>query len=169
MKQAFEDLYQNHLWKKETLLAGSIQQVHQDLSILSQHFPLALVTGRPRKDLQRFLQHFELASFFTVSVCMEDAEAKPSPDPIKLALEKLSTTLTKNIKAAWMIGDTPDDILAAQRCRMQYKDLLLPLAIETSHQSTIDALQKAGCARMITSWRTCLDLLSLSDQRNTHV
>lgn len=40
-------------------------------------------------------------------VCMEDAPAKPSPEPVLMALKKL------NVKRALMIGDTPDDIRAA--------------------------------------------------------
>ena len=100
---------------------------------------------------------------------MEDAEAKPSPKPIKLAMDQLSKTLAYDIKRAWMIGDTPDDILASQRCRIQYNYSLIPLGIETSHQATVDALQQAGCARMIASWRTCIQLLSLADESDAHV
>ena len=38
---------------------------------------------------------------------MEDAPAKPSPEPVQLALTSLGVT------RALMVGDTPDDIKAA--------------------------------------------------------
>ncbi len=38
---------------------------------------------------------------------MDDAPAKPSPEPVLLALKKL------NVTRALMVGDTPDDIRAA--------------------------------------------------------
>ena len=40
---------------------------------------------------------------------MEDAPAKPSPMPVELALQRLG------IRRAWMLGDTPDDIVSARQ------------------------------------------------------
>ena len=153
----FEELYQSELWKKETLLGGSLAEVHHDLTLLSQHYPLALVTGRPRKDLNAFLDRFQLHSFFKTTVCMEDAPAKPHPRPIELALERLNQMNQKLdqpcIQRAWMIGDTPDDLQATRRCDQSTSFSLLGFGVCPSNSSLEDALWQAGCGRLLSSWR----------------
>lgn len=180
--EKFEDLYQNDLWQKETLLAGSIEEVRQDLQTLSQNFPLALVTGRPRKDLVRFLDHFQISSYFTASVCMNETESKPSADPIILALKQLEQHHQHSLHRAWLIGDTPDDVLAARACHKVSTSSsthvsaasyysCIPFAVATDHSTLEQSLWTAGCARIITSWRQwikytkqhCIDM----DDQNT--
>ena len=70
--------------------------------------PLAVVTGRPRADAEEFLERFEIADLFTALVTREDAPLKPDPAPVELALRLLG------VSAAWMLGDTRDDIAAAR-------------------------------------------------------
>jgi phosphoglycolate phosphatase-like HAD superfamily hydrolase len=41
-------------------------------------------------------------------ITREDAPPTPDPDPVRLALETLG------VSRAWMVGDTPDDIVAAR-------------------------------------------------------
>jgi phosphoglycolate phosphatase-like HAD superfamily hydrolase len=69
---------------------------------------VAIVTGRPRADAERFLRDHGLAGLPQAIVCMEDGPAKPDPTPVRLALERLG------VRRAWMIGDTPDDMRAAR-------------------------------------------------------
>ena len=78
------------------------------LERLSKDRPLGIVTGRPRAEAEWFLEREGLADLFTVLVCMEDAPAKPSPDPIHKAMRALG------VECAWMVGDTPDDIASAR-------------------------------------------------------
>ena len=159
----FEYLYQNELWKKETLLAGALHEIKDDLEKLSQRLPLALVTGRPRKDLERFLQHFQLSSYFTASVCMHEAASKPSADPIILALEHLTQHEQRPLTRAWMIGDTPDDVLAARACHDIPTDSVryscLPFAVRTQNEVLEQSLWHAGCARILKSWRQWVQLI----------
>lgn len=70
------------------------------------HGKVAIVTGRPIKDCQKFLTTHKIADIFDVCICMEDGPAKPSPIPVQLACQKLQI----DPKYSLMIGDTPDDI-----------------------------------------------------------
>jgi HAD superfamily hydrolase (TIGR01548 family) len=72
--------------------------------------PLAVVTGRPRADAEEFLNRFGLAPHVSALVTREDAPLKPNPAPVRLALELLE------VRRAWMLGDTPDDLAAARAC-----------------------------------------------------
>ena len=88
---------------KETLIP-SIQLLRK----LAERFRLGIVTGRPRGEAEWFLEKFGIADLFPVRVCMEDAPAKPSPEPVRIAMESLGA------RSCWMIGDTPDDIVASR-------------------------------------------------------
>jgi HAD superfamily hydrolase (TIGR01548 family) len=103
----FEELYQGTddqpgLRSEETLLLP-----RDVLARLSENRALAVVTGRPRADAERFLAEHGLEDIFRAVVCMEDGPLKPDPAPVRAALERLG------IDAAWMVGDTPDDVHAA--------------------------------------------------------
>jgi phosphoglycolate phosphatase-like HAD superfamily hydrolase len=70
---------------------------------------LAVVTGRPRSDAEEFLDRFDLMEGISALITRNEAPLKPDPAPVRLALEALA------VKRAWMLGDTPDDIIAARR------------------------------------------------------
>ena len=70
--------------------------------------PLAVVTGRPRSDAEEFLDRFDLMEGTSALITREDAPPKPDPAPVRLALETLG------VSRAWLVGDTPDDIVAAR-------------------------------------------------------
>lgn len=71
---------------------------------------MAIVTGRPRKDCDKFLQLHNLTQYFPVCVCMEDGPPKPDPFPVARACELLGVEPSQNVI---MVGDTPDDIRSA--------------------------------------------------------
>lgn len=107
----FEDFYQGTatmkgLCETETLITpkGFLEEIRRRCS-----GNVAVVTGRPRKDCDKFLQTHGLKDIFPVCVCMEDAPAKPNPRPVQIAAEKLGINPDNCI----MIGDTPDDVRAA--------------------------------------------------------
>ncbi len=104
----FEALYQGTgdtpgLWTRETPLIAPEQ-----LGDLSGGRPMAVVTGRPRRDAERFARTSGIARWLPTMVCMEDGPPKPDPAPVRLALASLG------VQRAWMVGDTPDDIRAAR-------------------------------------------------------
>jgi len=112
------------------------------LERLAERLPLAVVTGRPRADCERFLARFELAGIFKTAVCMEDGPAKPAPDVVQLALSRLG------VQSAWMIGDTPDDVVAARRAGV------VPIGIAAPGDEAANAarvLGGAGAAMTLSS------------------
>lgn len=107
---------------------------------LAERFTLGIVTGRPRDEARWFLQRAGVGGLFQTLVCMEDAPAKPSPEPVARAMEDLG------VCCAWMIGDTPDDMAAARSARV------LPIGVPAPGDDKTragDALRRAGAAAVI--------------------
>jgi histidinol-phosphate aminotransferase len=107
VQKRFEDRYQgtggaDGLWKNERFLGD-----RNALRSLADTLPLAIVTGRPRSDADRFLDQFEIRDLFSAVITMEDG-IKPDPAPVQKALRDLG------VRRAWMLGDTPDDVRAAR-------------------------------------------------------
>jgi histidinol-phosphate aminotransferase len=137
----FEAIYQGSgstagLHLSETLLTNP-----ETLRRMAAHRPLGIVTGRPRTDACRFLQRYGISDRFAELVTMEDGPAKPDPAPVLLALEKLG------VRHAWMLGDTPDDVLSARAAGV------LPVGVVApgDSQETESALHAAGAARVFTN------------------
>jgi histidinol-phosphate aminotransferase len=134
----FEGLYQGTagragLRERETLLCPRAL-----LARLARALPLAVVTGRPRADAERFLRAHGVADSFRAVVCLEDAPGKPDPAPVRLALERLG------VERAWMVGDTPNDVAAARAAAV------VPLGLSTAgDEGTVAALFGAGAARVL--------------------
>lgn len=108
VRDRFEALYQGDgttpgLKTKERLIP---ERSH--LEAWAARMPLGIVTARPRKDAEEFLQRFDLNGLFAAVVTREDAPSKPDPAPVRLALQRLG------VSSAWMAGDTRDDIEAAR-------------------------------------------------------
>jgi HAD superfamily hydrolase (TIGR01548 family) len=107
----FESIYQGSpeqagLRRTESLIGG--EATRACLQRLANRLPLAIVTGRPRADAQRFLQEQGIADSIQVLVGLEDAPNKPQPDPLLLAMRQIGAD------RAWMVGDTVDDMRAAR-------------------------------------------------------
>lgn len=72
---------------------------------------LAVVTSKRRPRALRTLQAAGLATFFDCVITDDDAATpKPSPDPVRLALDRLAVPPAR----AWMVGDAPFDVLAGR-------------------------------------------------------
>jgi histidinol-phosphate aminotransferase len=138
--ERFEALYQGTperpgLHARETLIPS-----RDRIRRLGSRLPLALVTGRPRTDAVRFLEHAGIGDCFRELVCMEDAAVKPDPAPVRLALERLG------VEHAWMVGDTPDDILAARGAGAVPFGIVAPGDDRDRGRA---ALTRAGAARVL--------------------
>jgi histidinol-phosphate aminotransferase len=120
------------------------------LQRLAARLPLGIVSGRPRRDAETFLDRFDLRALFKAVVCMEDAPAKPSPAPVALALQRLG------VQHAWMIGDTPDDVRSARGAGVVSLGIAAP-----SNEPTQAGLHlaKAGAARVVDSLAALEELL----------
>lgn len=145
----FEELYQGTvqlpgLWRSETLIPTS-----RTLAALAQRLPLGIVTGRPRADAERFLQMTGTAGCFQCLICMEDAPLKPDPAPVTLALQQLG------VKHGWMVGDTPDDLVAARRAGALPLGFLSKASIEDRSR-----LQAAGAALVFSDFEELMERLT---------
>ena len=147
----FEQLYQGTgtseaLYKQESFIGKA-----KTLAQLSQKYKIAIVTGRPRRDAERFLQDFGLLSLFDTLVCMEDAAIKPSPEPVRKALQIM------NVERAWMLGDTPDDIVAAREAGVLPIGVVPPgVAVEKLSAT----LLQSGAAVVLEQWDSIVGRLS---------
>lgn len=146
----FEALYQGTLEEpglrvKERLMIGK-----EVLTALASRVKLGVVTGRPRSDAERFLREKDIEELVPVVVCMEDAPLKPSPEPVRLAMERLG------VRHAWMVGDTADDVIAARAAG------LVPLGVVApgdSVEGSAEKLTAAGAARVLRQASDVEDLL----------
>jgi HAD superfamily hydrolase (TIGR01548 family) len=136
VQERFEALYQGGLWRAERLRLS-----REALQRLCARFPVALVTGRPRRDLQRLLEVHALDELLPVAVCREDGPLKPDPWPVQEALRRLG------VRSAWMLGDTVDDIRAAHGAGVVPIGVLAP----GEGEETARALLAAGAARVLAS------------------
>ena len=109
------------------------------LADLARRFKLAVVTGRPRQDAERFLEDHGIGRFFGAVVCREDAPLKPDPAPLRVAMERLGAG------SAWMLGDTPDDVRAAQAAGV------VPVGVASpgAGRRMREALDAASAARVV--------------------
>jgi histidinol-phosphate aminotransferase len=148
--ERFEAIYQGEpsrpgLRETESLL-GSINALKQ----LASRIPLAIVTGRPRADAERFLDRFGLSPLISARVCMEDGPSKPDPTVVRLALERLG------VRRAWMVGDTVDDVRAARAAGVVPIGVIAP---QDEPTLTTDSLLRAGAARVLGSLDELLEIL----------
>ncbi|MBL9148590.1 MAG: aminotransferase class I/II-fold pyridoxal phosphate-dependent enzyme [Phycisphaerae bacterium] len=118
--------------------------------------PLAIVTGRPRRDAERFLERWAIASRFDALVTLEDAPPKPSPEPVRRALEALG------VRTAWFVGDTVDDIRAAVSVTAGDDAAVLPMGVVAPGDDapcTVAALRVAGAAETFADVRAFLEAI----------
>ena len=143
VKARFEAHYQGSDGRAPLYLSERFIGDREALADLAKRFPLGIVTGRPRGDAERFLRSLDIEAYFQVVVTMEDAALKPSPEPVQLAMSALGVT------RAWMLGDTPDDIVAARKAGVLALGVLAPGAPNTT---TTQSLLNAGAARVFEQW-----------------
>ncbi|MDF1660961.1 MAG: TIGR01548 family HAD-type hydrolase [Planctomycetota bacterium] len=146
----FEELYQGTRDKPGLRLTEKLTVESNFLGKLARSIVMGIVTGRPRRDAERFLREHQILDPFAHLVCMEDAPSKPDPAPVRLALRELG------VNKAWMVGDTPDDIRAARQAGV------LPLGIVApgdDPEEATEILLRAGAARVLRSLNEIKELL----------
>lgn len=91
------------------------------LEILSQRFPLAVVSARDEMTTHAFLRQFELEGYFkTVATSQTCERTKPSPAPLIWAAQQMGVAPQNCL----MVGDTTVDILAGRAAGAQTIGLL---------------------------------------------
>jgi HAD superfamily hydrolase (TIGR01509 family) len=89
-----ERAYRAYIGKGLTLVEGA----RETLERLHETVRLALVTRAPRNDAMFVLSLARVEHLFTCVVAQEDAPAKPSPEPYRLALARLQRTRARVVR-----------------------------------------------------------------------
>jgi HAD superfamily phosphatase len=147
--ERFEALYQGGEGKPGLCARERILTDPGLLERLARRLPLAVVTGRPRRDALGFLERAGIAECFSAIVTFDDAPPKPDPAPVRQALQILG------VNRAWMVGDTPDDARAARAADVLPLGILAP---DGADAVSADDLIASGCARILN------DLQELEEQ-----
>jgi HAD superfamily hydrolase (TIGR01509 family) len=106
-----ERAYRAYIGKGLTLVEGA----REALERLHATTRLALVTRAPRHDAMFVLSLGRMEHLFTVVVAAEDAPAKPSPEPYRLALARLARTRPRVARGTMVaLEDCRPGILAAR-------------------------------------------------------
>lgn len=75
----------------------------------NKNYKLAFITSRSKQTSEKTLEEAGILKFFDIGVSVEDApEAKPSPVPLLMAMEKLSSKPDETV----MVGDSHFDVEA---------------------------------------------------------
>ncbi len=113
------------------------------LAGLSNRYTLGIVTGRPRRDANRFLKTNEIDVYIDGLISMDDVKhVKPDPEPVLRCLDLLETNL------AWLVGDTPDDMEAASEAGVLAVGVVPP---EETMDRIRPVLKEAGASRVFKS------------------
>lgn len=139
---AFEQVYQGTPDTPGLRATERLTLPREALARLAARLPLAVVTGRPRADAERFLIDHQISDLFRACVCMDDGPRKPDPFPVRLALQRLG------VDRAWMVGDTPDDVRAARAAGVMPLGIVAP---GDDPQTTPRVLEMAGAGRVLTT------------------
>ena len=89
--------------------------VRETLTSLKEHYTLAIVTNKPFVFVEPILKSLNMENLFSL-ILGGDSLDKKKPDP--LPLEHVCKTLDISIKESLMVGDSKNDILAANACGM---------------------------------------------------
>jgi HAD superfamily hydrolase (TIGR01549 family) len=93
-----------------------IPGVDELLAALKGRYPMAVVSARHEKSTMRFLEQFDLVTYFDVIVTgLSAPHTKPFPDPVYLAARKMNVQPEECL----MIGDTTVDIRAGKSAGAQ--------------------------------------------------
>ncbi len=122
------------------------------IPLLAGKFSLAIVTSRAGAGTRGILDSLGLLAWFPVIVGIEDVlHSKPDPEPVLKALAGLALSAGD----AAMVGDTPDDIVAARRAGV------LAIGVASGAFSR-EELAAAGADEVVASLKELAQLLHIS-------
>jgi phosphoglycolate phosphatase-like HAD superfamily hydrolase len=117
-----------------------VQDVREMLEQLAPHYPMSIVSARGRRSTLRFLEQFDLTSYFECIVTGQTCEhTKPYADPILYAAQQMNVPP----QACLMIGDSVVDIQAGKAAGTQTVGVLCGFGQENE-------LQRAGADAILS-------------------
>ncbi len=125
------------------------------LKELAQKYDLAIFTGRPRPEALYVLQRWNLWDLFSVIVTMDDVPAdSQKPDPY--GLHKIMDII--NPAKVYYLGDTADDMIAAQKARVKGIGVLPP---QDKSEILKQNLIEKGAAIVLNSTENISDVVNI--------
>ena len=119
------------------------------LKQLKGYYPMSVVSARDEKGTIRFLEQFDIASYFDAVVTGQTVEhTKPYPDPILFAAQKMEVKPEECL----MIGDTTVDMRAGKSAGAQTVGVLCGFGEEPE-------LRKKGADMILKSTPELVNLL----------
>lgn len=114
VKSYFQSIYLDNDQKSGLINNEKLLISKQKLqSLKNKYKKLGIATGRPKKEAEYVINKNKLNEIFDCVIALEDVEnSKPSPDSILMVIEKL------NLKQTVYIGDSPSDVIAAERAKI---------------------------------------------------
>lgn len=141
----FIAIYREHYGKICNAKTHLLENAQQAIKKAYEFAHLGVVTTKTAKYSKIILEHLGVLEYFVCVVGRENTlEAKPSAQPILLALEFMPKEIAKN--NIYMIGDTPLDIQAANNAKIQSIGVLsgyasAELLQQYTHHIAKDALE----------------------------
>lgn len=103
--------YKAHYRTVATQKTSLLPRADEAVIFASKFGALGVVTTKTSRYSREILEHLGIAKYFKTIVGFEDTkEHKPHPEPVLKALQDLGAA---DLSAAWLIGDTQLDVLAA--------------------------------------------------------
>lgn len=122
----------------------------EHVQAIAVNYPIGVVTTCPRRVAESVLEQHGFLEFIGVVVGSEDGPCKPSPFPVRYALQQLGK------QNAWMLGDNPSDVTAARGAGVVPFGIL-PRGIGA--ESHMDRLRAAGAVRLVEGVGSLLTLI----------
>lgn len=111
--QRFLYHYELNVCRASTLYPNVYETLH---ALYAKGYTLALVTNKPKKFIAPILKAFKVDAFFFLFIGGDSLkEKKPSPLPLKHVIK----TLNVDVNECIMVGDSKNDILAANAAGMR--------------------------------------------------
>ncbi|GHV03074.1 hydrolase [Campylobacterota bacterium] len=128
----YKEHYRSVCLEKTHLIGGA----KEALKTLAPHAAIGVVTTKTSRFSREILAHLGVAECIETIVGFDDVQnPKPDPEPILLALKRME----RGAENAYMVGDTPIDIAAAQNAQ------ITPIAVLSGYASRAE-LEPFGCA-----------------------
>lgn len=127
-----------------------IPGVFEMLSFFRHKYPMAVVSARDEYTTQKFLNQFEIQTFFkSIVTAQSSVYTKPFPDPIFLAARQMEVSPDHCL----MIGDTTVDIRAGKAAGSQTVGVLCGFGTESE-------LRKAGADLILRNTGELLEIFN---------
>ncbi|MDX1809999.1 MAG: HAD family hydrolase [Sulfurospirillaceae bacterium] len=125
--------YKKHYRKISSEQTTLLPYVKEALEEAKRFSTLGIVTTKTKRYSIELLEHLGILHYFTVIIGREDVQnPKPHPEPVLKALSLLNC----NKEFAWMIGDTPMDMLSANEAGIKTCAVLCGYGTKDALEST---------------------------------